>query len=267
MAHNIRGHFAHAATVFVSALLALMPVAAEASRVSPMIVELRPTGRDAVARIELTNDADRDIPYEVQMMRGEISPDGDLALTPADEEFIVFPPQAIVEKRSQQVFRVQYVGQEALEESQIFYLSVKQIPVAFEEGENALQVVVNYNVLVNVIPENTTAVADVRSATYVEREISTEGLAEDDISDPIPLEKGLVVDLGNAGSRFFFAGRSSWSISAITVAGEPFNLNYGGDEMSQFIGAGVVAPGKNRLFFIPTEVAIDSSTLQISIVP
>ena len=56
--------------------------------------------RGAIGRVELTNDADREIAYEVQMMRGDISPTGELALTEADEDFLVFPPQAIVEANS-----------------------------------------------------------------------------------------------------------------------------------------------------------------------
>lgn len=267
MTQRFRGRFAQTVGLLVAGWLAFFPVVAEASRVTPMIVELKPTGRDAVARIELTNDAEWDIPYEVQMMRGDISPDGELALTPADEDFIVFPPQAIVEKRSQQVFRVQYVGEDALEESQIFYLSVKQIPVAFEEGENAVQVVINYNVLVNVVPDGSTPVADIRSVAYVEREVSVDGLSEEDIPDPVPTENGILIDVGNVGSRYFFAGRSNWSISAKKMNGEAFNLSLDGDEMSQFIGAGVVGPGKNRIFFVPTEEALDTASLQVSIDP
>ena len=82
------------------------PMLAQAARVAPMIVELEPVGRQSVARIELTNDNDRDIPYEVRMVLGEISETGELMMTAADDQFLVFPTQAIVESRSQQVFRI-----------------------------------------------------------------------------------------------------------------------------------------------------------------
>ncbi len=234
---------------------------------SPMIVEIKPTGRDSVARVELTNDAQRDIPYEVEMMRGEISPEGQLSLTSADEQFIVSPPQTIVEANTQQVFRIQYVGEEALDRSQVYYLSVKQIPVAFEEGKNQVQVVINYNVLVNVVPDGTSPQASVRSASYIEREQSTDDLADDEKPEEAPLEKGILVDLGNDGNRYFFAGRSDWSISAQTTAGEPFEQSYTGEEMSRLIGAGVVGPGKNRIFFLPTEKELDTDSLQITVDP
>lgn len=251
----------------VAILFALSPVAVEASRVSPMIVELKPTGRDSIARVELTNDAGRDIPYEVEMMRGEISPEGQLSLTPADEQFIVFPPQAIVEANSQQVFRIQYVGDEAIDLSQVYYLSVKQIPVAFDQGKNQVQVVINYNVLVNVVPDGTSPQAIVRSASYIERPKPMDDLAEEDRPEVIPTEKGLLIDLGNDGNRFFFAGQSDWSISAQTVAGEPFEKTYSGDEMSRLIGAGVVGPGKNRIFFVPLNNTLDTDSIKITVDP
>ena len=253
--------------IAIAFLLAFSPVAVEASRVTPMILEIKPTGRESVARIELTNDAERDIPYEVQMMRGEISPEGQLSLTSADEQFIVFPPQAIVEARTQQVFRIQYVGDEAIDRSQVYYLSIKQIPVGFEEGQNQVQVVINYNVLINVLPDGVEPEAIVRSATYVERPKDTGDVDADGNTVEGPIEKGILIDLGNDGTRYFLAGRSSWSISGKTVAGEDFQKSYTGEEMSRLVGTGVVAPGKNRIFFVPTESPLVPDSLQITVEP
>lgn len=251
----------------VAGALVLMAPAAHAARVTPMILDLEPTGSQSVGRIELTNDAERDIAYEVQMMRGEISPTGSLDLIPADDQFVVFPPQAIVEGRSQQVFRIQYVGEEALDQSQVYYLSIKQVPVAFDEGQNQVQVVVNYNVLVNVVPDGTEPAATVRSASYIERQVSTEGLTEDEIPEVIPTEKGILVDLANDGSRYFYAGTSRWSISGQTVTGEDFDMDFEGNEMTRVIGVGVVAPGRNRVFFIPSDTELMPDSVSITVDP
>src|SRR3546814_10426202 len=58
--------------------LVFAPVAAEAARVSPMIVEVKPAGRGSAARIELTNPGQTVFPVEVQMFRGVISEAGAL---------------------------------------------------------------------------------------------------------------------------------------------------------------------------------------------
>src|SRR3546814_18237806 len=80
-----------------------------------------------------------------------ISEAGELELTPADEQFLVFPPQRIVPPQSQQVFRVQYIGEPELATSEIYYMQIRQIPVDIAAGQSQVQIVVNFNVLVNVI--------------------------------------------------------------------------------------------------------------------
>lgn len=256
--------------ILTSLLIATLPLPLAASRVSPMIVEMTPSGRGSVGRVELTNDASRDIAYEVQMMRGDISTAGELTLTPADEQFIVFPPQSLIEANSQQVFRVQYVGEDALDSSQIYYLAVRQIPVAFEEGQNEVQVVVNYNVLVNVVPEGTQPQPITRAARYVERpkpseDLADEAVPEDKAPESAPIEKGILVDLGNEGTRYYFAGRADWEIAAQTVTGQPFTLSLNAREVAKFTGVGVIGPGKTRQFFIPTEQPLQSESIRISI--
>jgi fimbrial chaperone protein len=236
------------------AFCVILNAPAAASRVTPMIVDLEPTGRNAITRVQLTSQSDSDIAYEVQMTRGEISPDGQLNLTPADDQFVVFPPQAVVEARSQQVFRVQYVGEEALSRSQIYYLVIKQIPVEFETGENAVQVLVNFNVLVNVVPDGTKPQPVINSATYVEREVPVDDPAS--APDAPVMEKGVLVDVRNDGTRHFYAGRSDWNIVGETISGAPFKMRLRGEEASVFTGAGIVAPGRNRLFLFPTSEPI-----------
>ncbi|MEE4209940.1 MAG: fimbria/pilus periplasmic chaperone [Parvularcula sp.] len=239
-----------------------------ASRVSPMILELEPTGRGSIARVDLVNDSQRDIPYEAQIMRGVISPEGQLALYPADEEFVVFPAQTMVESNSRQVFRVQYVGESALNKSEVFYLAIRQIPVQFEPGVTQVQLVVNYNVLINVVPNGSLPEPSIRSATMTTRLLPAPADAQDASGEDRSIERrGIEVDVGNIGNRYFLAGLSDWSITGATVDGAPFERVLRGDDASKLIGVGVVAPGANRLFFIPTEVELDPSSLQVSINP
>jgi len=255
-------------SLFAVFLGVALTVTAGASRVSPMIVELEPVGRDSIARIDLVNDGLRDLPYEVQMMRGAISPEGQLQLSPADEEFVVFPAQAIVESNSQQVFRIQYVGDGAREKSEIFYMAIRQIPVGFEDGVTQVQMVVNYNVLVNVVPDGSEPKATVRSAAVSTRQISGPTDAADPTAEPTTIEqRGIEVDVGNEGSKFYLAGLADWSFSGTTASGEPFQRNYRGDEASRSIGVGVVGPEANRIFFFPTDVDVDPDSLKIEINP
>lgn len=239
-------------SAFFALGLILCPIAAQASRVSPMIIELKPSGQSSIGRVELSNDADQGVAYDVEMMRGEISPDGKLSLTPADDQFLVFPAQALVQGKSQQVFRVQYVGEPDLAKSQIYYMAIRQVPVAFTGQESKVQVVVDYNVLVNVVPDGAQATPVVRSIEPVEQDGKS----------------ALRVDVGNSGNGYFLAGLSKWTITGKTAAGADFEKTYkAGDDLSKVIGVGVVAPGGDRIFMIPTDEKLADGTTTISIEP
>ncbi|MGL3821225.1 fimbria/pilus periplasmic chaperone [Sphingopyxis sp. R3-92] len=222
-----------------------LPVQAEAARVSPMVVNVTPSGRGSIARIELANPADREFPVEVMMMRGDISEEGELTMTPADQDFLVFPAQIVVKPRSQQVLRVQYVGDADLAKSQIYYAAVRQLPVEFEPGESQVQVVVNFNVLVNVVPENT------RAEPIVE------------IIGPVTREgkPGIDVRVTNRGTRFFLAGNIAWDIAGRTVEGVAVKVRRTPEEMAKAVGVGVVAPDKSRRFFIPFDQVLEPATI------
>ncbi|QFT76075.1 hypothetical protein [Erythrobacter sp. THAF29] len=297
-----------AACALLSLLLISTP--SMAARVSPMIVDLSPSGRGAVARIELSSDSDRTIPYEVLMFRGDISTDGKLTLTPADEDFLVFPTQVLLEGNSRQVFRIQYVGDIELAGSEIFYMSIRQVPVALEDAQaSQVQVVVNYNVLVNIVPNNAEAEPAIRSVVASSRLIEAsapeandeageaDGSAEEnaseveqaaevqdgaegtngEVAEVTPAEpdaeqppavqeiKGLEVLVGNDGNRYFLAGLSKWKIRGKTLSGEDFERELAADKISRFVGAGVVAPGKERRFFLPMTEELDPGTVEIEI--
>jgi len=226
--------------------VALTPFAAHAARVSPMMAEVKPAGRESVARVELSNPADREFPVEVQMFRGVISETGELQLTPADDQFLVFPSQRVVPARSQQVFRVQYIGEPEMLSSEIYYMQIRQIPVDIGQEESQVQVVVNFNVLVNVVPNGTSPEPFVESVRPVVRDGVT----------------GVEVRLANRGTRYFTAGTSPWRLTARTEDGEDVDVLLPAEEMSKLIGVGVVAPGRARIFFIPTEKPLVDGTIQ-----
>jgi fimbrial chaperone protein len=236
-----------------------------------MIVDLEPSGNGSVARVELTNDAQRDIPFEVRVMHGEISEAGELTLTPADDDFLVFPAQAIVQSNTQQVFRLQYVGNPDLSQSDIYYMSIQQVPVQIAPAQSQVQVVVNYNVLVNVVPDGTRAEAVVES---VEAALLQPEPPEDDAAGanaqpvaPQPAQPGVRVRLGNHGTRFFLAGASKWTVSGTTEAGQAYSRTYKGEEMTRVIGVGVVAPEKVRSFFVPTEAPLVQDSIRVEVSP
>ena len=126
----------------------LVMSAAWAMRVSPMVSELTTTGAGSAARIEVGNVGGAALPFETMITRMEIDANGDVVETPADEDFLVFPPQGLVPVGGRQVVRVQWIGEPTIESSHAYYLWVKQLPVATDptvpESGGALSVQVLY---------------------------------------------------------------------------------------------------------------------------
>lgn len=231
-------------------MLAFTSVAAEAARVSPMIVEISPLGRGSVARVELSNPGQTEFPVEAQMFSGVISEAGELELMPADDKFLVFPSQKIVPSQSQQVFRVQYIGEPEIAASEIYYMQIRQIPVKITPTENQVQVVVNFNVLVNVVPDGA------RPESVVE---SIRPAVRGDVN-------GVEVRMTNRGTRYFTAGTVPWQVSGTAADGTALDVRLSAEQVSGLIGVGVVAPGRARVFFIPTEKPLVEGTIQASMV-
>ena len=95
-----------------------------------MAVEMTSTGTGSTARIEVRN-AHPTIPIEVRVFRIDFDENGQVKETPADGEFLIFPPQALVQPNQRQMVRVQWLGGQ-LPSSRAYYVSISQLPVQLD---------------------------------------------------------------------------------------------------------------------------------------
>ncbi len=251
-----------AALAVSTALIPLaVPESAEAARVSPMVAEILPSGTGSIVRIEVTNDEDRQIPFELSMHRGAISENGEVSLEPADDRFVVFPPQIVIGPRSQQVFRIQFLPDPDLKTSEIYYASISQLPVALDPTDSRIQMLMRFNVLINVVPPGTRSDPVIDWIRAAEREQPVpEG---EEVAEAAP-QPGIEVRVSNRGNRYFGAGETSWTISGTDPNGESFTETLTDKQVRETTGLGIVAPDKARIFFIPLERPLDADSLKIS---
>ncbi len=257
------------ASAVVALMLGLSAMsAAWAMRVAPMVSELTTTGAGSTARIEVGNIGSAPLPFETMITRIAFDEDGELIETPADENFLVFPPQGLVGVGGRQVVRVQWVGEPNLDVSEAYYLWVRQLPVATEpgqvEGGGAVQVTVLYTMksLIVVAPPGAQPDVQVVSATPATvfpptPEIDPE-LIGDAAQAPPPGEPGLEVTVTNAGRRYALMSGATWVITGVDTAGQPVNLQLTGQHIAEAVGVGYLAPaGGRRTFQIPIGVELD----------
>ena len=74
-----------------------MPLSAEAYQVAPMVYDMAPSGNTATTVIRITNTQDQPITVEMQAEQRLFDEAGKESRKPADDRFVLFPPQAIVQ--------------------------------------------------------------------------------------------------------------------------------------------------------------------------
>ena len=246
----------------------LVMSAAWAMRVSPMVSELTTTGAGSAARIEVGNVGGAALPFETMITRMEIDADGDIVETPADEDFLVFPPQGLVPVGGRQVVRVQWVGEPTIESSHAYYLWVKQLPVATDptvpESGGALSVQVLYTMkaLIVVAPPGAQPKIEVVSATPAMVAPPTPDVDPSLSGSEAPAapvaEPGVEIVVTNSGKRYALMSGATWIVEGTDKAGQSFRREYSSDDISQTIGVGYLAPlGGKRTFKLPTGVELD----------
>ncbi len=128
---------------------------AYAQRVQPMVFELEPIGAKASASLRVENTLQN--PMTVEIIPTKITMDeyGNETLVPADDDFLIYPPQTLIEKGKTQVVRVKYIGDPTIKTSHAYRVSVKQLPVDLKEsGHTGVGMVINFNTLLNVTPSD-----------------------------------------------------------------------------------------------------------------
>lgn len=240
-----------------------------AMRVAPMVSELSTSGSGAVARVEVGNVGSAALPFETKITRIEFDENGTLIETPAEDDFIVFPPQGLVPVSGRQVVRVQWVGDAAIPVSRAYYLWIQQLPVETDpkkigDGSAAISIDILYTMKSLMVVAPAGAKPDVEVVS-IEPQMVTPPVPTVDPSIKLETEQaapqpepGLKITVANKGNRYALMSGATWTVTGTDKTGKPFERTYGGDEISQTVGVGYLPPaGGKRVFTIPTGMELD----------
>jgi fimbrial chaperone protein len=245
-----RGVFA----CLVYAMSALVPDAAFAMSVQPLIVDMKAGARGNSARITVTNTFGRAVPVEVTIHPMAMAPTGEISIGgPATRDFLIFPPSAVIQPGRAQAFRLQWLGNQAMEKSANYIVSIAQVPVELGEAQSGIQMVYNFQIMANVAPARGTPLLSIISAQAKKNE-KGEGRATITIANSGPTHAYL------AGLRLKLMlknpqGRTLWE------------RNFDGSQLNSLVGYGLIRHENRRTFVIPIDapaVAIDG-TLSVEI--
>ena len=232
------------ALLILGAVVLLAP-AARAMSVTPIHVEMTSAGSGGRAQITVANDSPGPLPVEAIIQKMSLGEDGSQQLSTGGEDFLVFPPQALIPAGGRQVFRVQWVGEPVLNESQSFMLSMNQIPVRLPEGQTSVQVVMSFGVVINVAPPQGQPALKLVGTGITK---AKDGKRHPTITVENPTKiHALLPD------------------STIQLAGGSWSHQFTPTELREKVGIGLVQPGHKRRFVLPVDLPAGVNQVKASL--
>lgn len=203
-----------------------------AMTVSPVVIDLQTSGQRMSQVVTIENKYAKPVILEVLTQEAEYTDEGVRGTGRPTDDLLVFPPQAQIAPGGTQAVRIQYVGDPDLAKSRHYFVTVAQLPVKIPEGESALQLLYNFQIVTGV------SMAGKRPNIAVEKAESYVG------GDGKP--RVLLVLNNNADAYGYLSNGSLRIVQKDDAGKEIFKKSMTGDQISQEIGFGLVGAGQVR---------------------
>jgi fimbrial chaperone protein len=132
---------------------------AAAFRVDPMSADLASSGPDAKAEIRIENPHDHPITIELVTEQRDFDANGKETRTPAEDDFLIFPPQTLVQPGKTQLVRYQYIGDPKIPATKAFVINVRQLPIDLKpDAASGMKFLYTFGLARYVVPEGALAV-------------------------------------------------------------------------------------------------------------
>ncbi len=234
-----------ALTMFCAALAPVQ--AAYAMTVQPVVIDLQTAGRGMSQVVTVENTFANPLPIEITIQELELTPEGVKPTGRDPGDLLVFPPQALIEPGQTQTFRVQYVGDPSLAKSKHYYITVAQLPVKLPEGQSAIQILYNFQVLISVAPAGGKPALTVQGAE----------IGRNEAGKPVPI----VTVANGSNTHGYLSGGSLRIIEKDASGKEVFRRTLSGAEIQQTIGFGLIGGGQSRRVIVPVELPQDGGSV------
>jgi fimbrial chaperone protein len=253
-------HFFVRFACLASCALFLMPWQAKAQSigVEPLFLEVRPNQSSA---LRVRNASAIPVTVEIEVVERTVDPNGVQTRTPADDDFLLFPPQAVVQPSSTQVFRMQPLGTDA-NQSKSYFVTVRQVPVKLpdiEGGGARLNVVFAFDAAVHVVPGSARPEPIVTGASpsKMEIEVPTEEFITDANGAQTRVVKKVEVPaveftMRNDGNKYFYLQSLQFNGTFTDAQKGQIKLpEWSQSDILKAIRVTLVTPGSTRIFKLP----------------
>ncbi|WP_193165751.1 fimbria/pilus periplasmic chaperone [Microbulbifer hainanensis] len=200
-------------------MLALFAQGALCFTLEPTVTVLRLPADITGQTLVLKNPREVDLPVVFEIFERQINEDGSEVTTPADDDFVIFPPQAVVPAGKAQAVRIQWVGG-ALSQSRSFTLYASEQPLNLSgQAQSGVQTILRMGASVHVT--NQGFMPTPKLIRY----------------HPVP--DGVVVSIKNNGNEFLYIDMLKMKFGREEV---------GAFELANDAGRTLITPGATRTF-------------------
>lgn len=119
-----------------------------AFEVQPMRHSIFPSNGQTTGLLTVRNTRSESLPVELIVEKRVFGEDSVQTLVPADDDFVIFPFQALIEPGATQAFRFQYIGDPTVVEESAYTIHVREVPVDLEGDFTGLRYVYSFGVVV-----------------------------------------------------------------------------------------------------------------------
>lgn len=107
-----------------------------AFKLLPISRTFAPVGRNATQSYEIVNDRNERLAVSVSMLQRQMDKDGKESYKPADDDFMIYPPQILLEPNTTQTVRVSWVGDPNPAAELSYRLLAEQVPVNLDKNQS-----------------------------------------------------------------------------------------------------------------------------------
>lgn len=224
-----------------------------AMTVQPVVINLTTTGRGMSQIVTVENTFAHPLPVEMRVEELRLNENGVQGTGNDPGDLLVFPQQAMIQPGQTQTFRVQYVGDPELARSRHFYVTVAQLPVQMPQGQSAIQILYNFQVLASISPSGARPALQIDGAT----------IGRNQEGRPVP-----VLTISNSSTAHGYLSNGRLRIVQRDAGGrEVFRRTWSGPEVQQTIGFGLIGAGQTRRVIIPVELPASEGTIDAQFTP
>lgn len=210
-----------------------------AFKLLPISRTFAPVGKNATQSYEIVNDRNERLAVSVSMLQRQMDRDGKESYKPADDDFIVYPPQILLEPNTAQTVRVTWVGDPNPAAELSYRLLAEQVPVNLDKNQSqvvkpvgAVQLLMRY--LGSVYIKSDTMKPDVVLKTI----------------ETLPGANQLAITMHNRGNAHVALTKLALHLK---VAGVQVDLK---PDQLKGMANGVILAGNTRRFVIPSPAGL-----------